>query len=493
MSIRLSLTDRALTELADGTARGIRGVTFTRLAIGSGIAPARADDSARAALRHQRETAAATGNTAVAGRIAVEGRYAPAAAYDVTEIGLFARRGAGAEWLAAYWAADAASGAIARTVAGEAFVLAGVVEVEAAAAEISVTANPTIHVGSGGFTVLAADVALQAGRVQVVGLSADATAFRWLRLSERVIDPRGSVGLHRQADYPMADVRLDAADVSIETLWSADRDDGIQAIDPVGGSYARRARIWPITGFTRALRSASYLDPYLYLCEHDPGGREMPESCALHRMDLATGTIVDVATSGQALQSGMAYDGRYWFFSAINDNLYSVPLAGGASRQDQTVHGANAAKINGANICRHDGATYAIGRHDVVNNGRYTLWTVDLDTGALTEVGDTGLNRSASRRIPEMASGGDDLFVLSDGILYTLDPNNGKATRVAALPGVDTIFGPRAAALRRTARQRAGGTLAPRVQIWREATESVRQVRLLADGDTTLNQIIGVA
>ena len=147
----LVLTDRARTELADGAARGVRAVTLTRLATGSGVTPAGTDDTARAALRAQQDAVAAGGDTTVAGRIAFRGDVDPSTSYAVTELGLFARTGAaGAEWLFAYWAGASASDAIARTHPGTTLVVAGIVEIAASAAEITVNPSLTVQVGDPG-------------------------------------------------------------------------------------------------------------------------------------------------------------------------------------------------------------------------------------------------------------------------------------------------------------------------------------------------------
>ncbi len=152
MSVTLTLTDRARTELADGAARGVRGVTFTRLAIGAGITPAGTDDTARAGLRDQKDAAAVTGDPATPGRIAVRADFsAIAETFAVTEVGLFARTGAaGAEWLAGYWCGAAASDAIARADPVATLIVAGIVEIAASAAEITVTLAANVQVGAPG-------------------------------------------------------------------------------------------------------------------------------------------------------------------------------------------------------------------------------------------------------------------------------------------------------------------------------------------------------
>ena len=114
MSVTLTLTAAGEAALADATHRATQAVQLRRMAIGSGTAPAGTDDSARTALRVQREIQGVTGSTAVPGRIAVRASYSSPETYSVTEIGLFARVGdAGAEFLFAYWVGAAASDAAA--------------------------------------------------------------------------------------------------------------------------------------------------------------------------------------------------------------------------------------------------------------------------------------------------------------------------------------------------------------------------------------------
>ena len=151
MSVPLTLTAAGRAALADGAHRATRAVQLRRLAIGTGTAAAGTDDSARAALRAQREIAAATGSTAVPARIAVRADFSPSAAYSVTEVGLFVRIGdAGAEFLFAYWVGANAAAAIAATASGATLVVAGIVEIVASAADITVTLSPSIQVGAPG-------------------------------------------------------------------------------------------------------------------------------------------------------------------------------------------------------------------------------------------------------------------------------------------------------------------------------------------------------
>lgn len=151
MTATLTLTAAGRAALADASHRATQAVQLRRLAIGTGTAPAGTDDSARTALRAQREIVAVTGDTSVPARIALRADYAPTAAWSVTEMGLFARVGAaGDEFLFAYWVAAAASGALAAAVSGVALIAAGIVEITQSNAEIDVTLGLTVRVGASG-------------------------------------------------------------------------------------------------------------------------------------------------------------------------------------------------------------------------------------------------------------------------------------------------------------------------------------------------------
>ena len=183
------LTDAGRAALADGRNRGVRGVSFTMLAVGSGHAPGGAGNDALAALRAQTDTGALTGTTSVSGRIALQATITATAAYNVTEVGLFARIGAGAEFLAAYWTDDGRAVAAA-SAAGDTLVLAGVIDIQAAAADVTVTVNPalTLNPPASVAELLAglADeeylrVAMQGGQPSLAGLTRAALLSDLLR------------------------------------------------------------------------------------------------------------------------------------------------------------------------------------------------------------------------------------------------------------------------------------------------------------------------
>ena len=138
------ITDAGRAALADGQNRGVREIQFASLAVGSGSGPGGAGDDARTALRTQTDTGVLTGSTSLAGRIALQATIVATAAYDVTEVGLFARIGAaGQPFLAAYWT-DGGRAVAAASGAGDTLVLAGVIDLQAAAADVTVTVAPAL-------------------------------------------------------------------------------------------------------------------------------------------------------------------------------------------------------------------------------------------------------------------------------------------------------------------------------------------------------------
>ena len=146
MSAALTLTAAGAAAIADGANSGLAGITFTRLALGSGTGTG--DQSTRTALDTQRDVGAVTGAASGSTRIALRCDYAPTESYAITEIGLFARVGAsGGEFLCAYWIAESAAGAVAAAAPDTALVIAGVVDVVAAAADIDVAVAANIAIG----------------------------------------------------------------------------------------------------------------------------------------------------------------------------------------------------------------------------------------------------------------------------------------------------------------------------------------------------------
>lgn len=137
------LTAAGRTALMDGANRQTRAIAMRTIAIGSGHGAAGTGaTSARTALRNQRDSAAAGGRTATSGRIAVRADIAPTASYDVKEVGLFAQIAAEAPILFAYWTDGGR--ALMRATQGARAVVAGVIDLAGAAAEVAVTVSPAV-------------------------------------------------------------------------------------------------------------------------------------------------------------------------------------------------------------------------------------------------------------------------------------------------------------------------------------------------------------
>ena len=162
--------------LMDGANRGTNEVRFTTIAIGTGHGPGGAGDDARTALRAQDgAAAAAAGTTMVAGRIALQAQFTRSVNTAITEVGVFARIGAGAEFLAAYWTDGGR--VVATAIADQPIILAGVLDLQAAAASVNVTLAPalTLPPPTRKFVDLTdTPAALVAGRYLRVNADADA-------------------------------------------------------------------------------------------------------------------------------------------------------------------------------------------------------------------------------------------------------------------------------------------------------------------------------
>ncbi len=140
----LRLTTAGRTQLADGTNRGTRALQFTRIGVGDGAGPGGATDDARTALRSARDRARVTGSTTQPGRIALRADLTPTGTCTITEVGLFAQVGTDPEFLCAYWTADGEI--LAAAVPDVLVVIAAVVEIQAADAELTVTLSPTVTI-----------------------------------------------------------------------------------------------------------------------------------------------------------------------------------------------------------------------------------------------------------------------------------------------------------------------------------------------------------
>ena len=139
----LKLTSVGRAALADGNNRQTRAIVMRTLAIGSGHgAPSPTETSPRTTLRNQRDTGVVGGQTNVAGRIAVRASITPTANYNITEVGLFAQIEAEAPFLLAYWTDNGR--VLVPASQDSTTVIAGVLDLAVAAAEVMVTVSPLV-------------------------------------------------------------------------------------------------------------------------------------------------------------------------------------------------------------------------------------------------------------------------------------------------------------------------------------------------------------
>ena len=151
------LTTAGRSALMDGQNARTRQIVMRTIQFGSGHgAPTAAATTARVALRIPRDSGAVSGQTNVSGRIAVKTVIVPARAYDVTEVGLWAQIEADPPFLFAYWT-DNGRVLVPATIDVRT-VIAGVLDISAAAADVAVTVSPTVQLSSIGAFVELSDV-----------------------------------------------------------------------------------------------------------------------------------------------------------------------------------------------------------------------------------------------------------------------------------------------------------------------------------------------
>ena len=145
--------------MTDGSNRAMQAVQLRKMAIGDGTGPGGEADDSRTALRSQKMSVALVGTTMASGRLAVRATFEPPEAFSVTEAGIIARVGdAGSEFLFAYYAVASGVDAVAAVVNGTPLILAGVLDVSNAAADINVTVSADITFGGPGTLVALTDV-----------------------------------------------------------------------------------------------------------------------------------------------------------------------------------------------------------------------------------------------------------------------------------------------------------------------------------------------
>ena len=148
----LKLTTAGRAALMDGNNRQTRAIVMRTLAIGSGHGPpSQTETEPRAALRIQRDSGDVGGQTNVAGRVAVRASITPSANYNVTEVGLFAQIEAEAPFLLAYWTDDGR--VLVPASQDSTTVIAGVLDLAVAAAEVNVTVSPVVSLSAVGAAV----------------------------------------------------------------------------------------------------------------------------------------------------------------------------------------------------------------------------------------------------------------------------------------------------------------------------------------------------
>lgn len=217
MSVQLAMTTAGLLSLRDPSQARTRVVTITRVSLGSGTAPAGTDESARTQLRAQQDIAATGGSTSTAG-LALRTWFRPTSAYGITEIGVWARIGAGAEFLFAYWAGTTAE-AVARTVSGTDILVVGIVSFGSAptstvnvAAELTLTFGQAATETQAGIVELATCAEAGAGAATDRALTPASLACvrsAWL--------PAGVVVAYGGATVPEGWLELDGSAVSRTT------------------------------------------------------------------------------------------------------------------------------------------------------------------------------------------------------------------------------------------------------------------------------------
>ena len=266
-ALRLTTAGRAL--IADGANTGLSAVRLTHLAVGSGHAAGGAGNDARAVLRNERNRAAVSGAADAAGQVAYRADFAPTETYSVTEAGLFGRVGAsGAVTLLAYWT-DGGT-ALAAAVPGAALTIAGVLEVQAAAADVTVTVSTALTLGD---PALAARVAsseaavgrldgeqdTQDGLIAALGRRVTTAETKIAQNAAKNLTQDGLLAaLRRDADALRADLAaLQAAALTAATIGRYIGMDSVIAIgwsfsDPEEGnqSYSIRRSVGAVAGVT---------------------------------------------------------------------------------------------------------------------------------------------------------------------------------------------------------------------------------------------------
>ena len=239
---RLTAAGRAM--IADGTNTGTAAVSLTRLALGSGSAAAGAANDGKTALITQRDAVAVVGAVDAAGQVAYRADFRPAASYSITEAGLFGRVGAaGVEKMIAYWT-DGGT-ALAAAISGAALTVTGVLAVQSAAADVTVTVSTAITLGdpAQAAAVSANTTGRAANRRLIDALRTDLTALQAAALTA------ATVGRHIDVNDVMAVQWLHRSAPTISGVVGAVR--GVTA-SREAGTVAFAAGTYWIEGDARA-------------------------------------------------------------------------------------------------------------------------------------------------------------------------------------------------------------------------------------------------
>ena len=244
------LTDAGRAQIADPANTGLNAVTITLMAIGDGMAVPGVDDGGRVALRNERQRSALVGSDPGEARIAVRATFVGAMGentWNVSEVGLIARVGGGAEFLFAYGANPAGADPVASVAAGVSSTIAAVLAVVVAAADIDVTVSPAISVvGASAFSALVdVDRPLVAGRYYRV--RADASGIE-ARTRAQVLTDMLAAGAGARG----ATTYLDG-----NGAWRSVLLNQVVAMDAVETDYGPQNLIWQDSGLEATITIAA--------------------------------------------------------------------------------------------------------------------------------------------------------------------------------------------------------------------------------------------
>lgn len=442
--ITLHLTNAALTALADGQNRAMRAVQIRSIQIGDGTGAGDAADAApRVALRSRRQTVPIGGTTDDRGHIELQGTLTSSTALAVTEVGVMARIGDdGAEFLFAYWAAPATSGAAVTLADGLTVALVVGIVVARSAAELSVTLAPDVRVGRR--VLLAGDLTVPRDRYLSVALASDLTDYRWLEISAR-----NPSRMYETAVVPVGDVEYTLVSqhgAGPAAFGDNRHGDGLRALDT--GTYAWSgvapsswccSLVLP-TG--NVLTGAVMVGAEMYMVSGAGGG-----VASIRRWSPGSNQQVELVDYAATMTSGAdrwgsrpTYDitayGGHLYWHDLSDTLRRVPLAGAETAA--VIGATQAATLNGSGIAATPaGVLYVVGEHTSQHAGRYQLYTADRGTGVLTRVAELSPQPA---RLPTLAWT-DRLWLYDRSAIYTVDVATGAMTRRAGSPsGGDRVL-----------------------------------------------------